>query len=80
MRQALVDAKNIEESVQDDDLQSQDAQQYMKCLEKELMEETFTTSERSSREFLQDFKERLESDGVAPVNVDCDFQVPKEVR
>uniref|UniRef100_A0A1J3CNX4 Meiosis arrest female protein 1 n=1 Tax=Noccaea caerulescens TaxID=107243 RepID=A0A1J3CNX4_NOCCA len=85
--EALVDAKNIEESVQDNDLQSQDAQQYMKCLDKELMEETFTTSERSSGEFLQDFKERLESDGVAPVNVDCvlselsrDFQVPKEVR
>ncbi|CAA7022473.1 unnamed protein product [Microthlaspi erraticum] len=86
--EVLVDAKNIEEeSVEDNEIQSRDAQQYMKCLEKELMEQTCTASENSSREFLHDFKERLESDGVASVNVDCvfselsrDFQVPKEVR
>ncbi|CAF2017821.1 unnamed protein product [Brassica napus] len=68
---ALVDAKDIEEIVQDSDLKSRDAQD----------------SEKSGREFWQDFKERLDKNGVAPLNVDHvfselsrDFHVPKEVR
>uniref|UniRef100_M4D919 C2H2-type domain-containing protein n=1 Tax=Brassica campestris TaxID=3711 RepID=M4D919_BRACM len=55
----------------DSDLKSQDAQE----------------SEKSGREFWQDFKERLDKNGVAPLNVDHvfselsrDFHVPKEVR
>ncbi|CAN6912627.1 unnamed protein product [Brassica oleracea] len=62
---------NIEENVQDSDLKSRDAQE----------------SEKSGREFWHDFKERLEKNGVAPLNVDHvfselsrDFHVPKEVR
>ncbi|KAL0890489.1 hypothetical protein Bca101_014472 [Brassica carinata] len=88
--QALVDSKNIEECVQDSDLQSGDAQESIKCLEKQNKElmRTITTSERSGREFWQDFKERLDKNGVAPpldVNHFCselsrDFHVPKEVR
>ncbi|CAN7012460.1 unnamed protein product [Brassica rapa subsp. trilocularis] len=69
--QALVDAKDIEEIVQDSDLKSRDAQE----------------SEKSGREFWQNFKERLDKNGVAPLNVDHvfselsrDFHVPKEVR
>ncbi|KAL0658895.1 hypothetical protein Bca4012_079480 [Brassica carinata] len=68
---ALVDAKDIEENVQDSDLKSRDAQE----------------SEKSGREFWHDFKARLDKSGVAPLNVDHvfselsrDFHVPKEVR
>ncbi|KAG2263605.1 uncharacterized protein LOC106411072 isoform X1 [Brassica napus] len=69
--EALVDAKDIEENVQDSDLKSRDAQE----------------SEKSGREFWHDFKARLDKSGVAPLNVDHvfselsrDFHVPKEVR
>ena len=69
--QALVDAKDIEENVQDSDLKSRDAQE----------------SEKSGREFWHDFKARLDKSGVAPLSVDHvfselsrDFHVPKEVR
>ncbi|CAH8389640.1 unnamed protein product [Eruca vesicaria subsp. sativa] len=87
--EALVDAKNIKEIVQDNDMQSRDAQESMKCLEKQNKEliEAITTSERTEREFWQNFKERLDKNGVAPLNVDHvfselsrDFSVPKEVR
>ncbi|XP_018441066.1 uncharacterized protein LOC108813110 isoform X3 [Raphanus sativus] len=59
----------------------------LKCLEKQNKEltESITTSEKSGREFSR--KERLDSDGEAPLNVDQvdselsrDFHVPKEVR
>ncbi|ESQ31819.1 hypothetical protein EUTSA_v10003670mg [Eutrema salsugineum] len=87
--EALVDVKNIEEVVQDNDLQSRDAQESMKYLEKQNRElmESCTASERSGKEFWQDFKERLESEERAPLNVACvfselsrDFRVPKELR
>lgn len=83
LEQALLNAKNTEEIVQENDLESRDAQESLTCLE------TCKESERSGLEFefWQDFKERLESGRGAPLNVDCVFNelsrnllVPKEVR
>ncbi|KAJ0248775.1 hypothetical protein HA466_0158280 [Hirschfeldia incana] len=86
----VVVAKNVKEIVQDDDLKSWDAQEEsIKCLEKEKSElmEAITESERSEREFWLGFKERLDKNGVAPLDVNHvfselsrDFQVPEEVR
>ncbi|CAH2044053.1 unnamed protein product [Thlaspi arvense] len=82
--EALVDAKNTEESVQDNGQESM-----KKCLEKQNKEliETCTRSESSGREFWQDFKDRMGMDGVTPLNADYvfselsrDFRVPKEMR
>lgn len=74
--QAVVNAKDIEEIVQDSsNPKSRDAQE---------------ESEKSGREFWEDFKERLDKNGgVAPPPLSVhhvfselsrDFHVPKEVR
>ncbi|KAL1215088.1 hypothetical protein V5N11_007666 [Cardamine amara subsp. amara] len=89
--EAILEAKNIEESVQDNDLRLQclDAKESIKCLEKQNKEhaEICIPSEKSGGEFWQDFIERLKCEDGAPLNVDCvfselsrDFRVPKEVR
>lgn len=84
LEQALFDAHKFQgESIQENDklrevvkelqLKSQEAEENAECLEKQnkkLMERC-VASERNIKELCQSFKERLESEGEAPVNAEC---------
>ncbi|KFK27890.1 hypothetical protein AALP_AA8G443100 [Arabis alpina] len=82
--ETLVDVKNIEESGQDNDLQSRDVQESMKFSEKQNKEvtETWTRSEWRNGRKSWKVKERLENESGATLNVELsrDFRVTKEVR